>query len=178
MGVMSMGSCPALDTPLSVLQVTFIPGGGGRWYCQCWSHEFWWSPQQEGEEQETGTSTRSVSHCTLQWTYDELSTLFFFISLLYLLCFPSSHLSLPLELLHPSLISSSLFTLLSYLPLSIHTVVLDCAPIGFMDAVGVKTLQQTVLDFDKCDIQVLLAAMTSMWGSTMSYQREGVWGQW
>ena len=31
-----------------------------------------------------------------------------------------------------------------------------------MDAVGVKTLLQTVLDFDKCDIQVLLAAMTSV----------------
>ena len=27
-----------------------------------------------------------------------------------------------------------------------------------------KTLQQTVLDFDKCDIQVLLAAMTSVCG--------------
>ena len=24
----------------------------------------------------------------------------------------------------------------------IHTVIIDCAPIGFMDAVGVKTMQQ------------------------------------
>jgi len=24
----------------------------------------------------------------------------------------------------------------------IHTVIIDCSPIGFMDAVGVKTLQQ------------------------------------
>ena len=24
----------------------------------------------------------------------------------------------------------------------VHTVILDCAPIGFMDAMGVKTLQQ------------------------------------
>ena len=29
-----------------------------------------------------------------------------------------------------------------------------------------KTLLQIVLDFDKCDIQVLLAAMTSVWGTT------------
>ena len=42
-----------------------------------------------------------------------------------------------------------------------------------MDAVGVKTLQQTVLDFDKCDVQVLLAAMTSMCNGRREGGREG-----
>ena len=42
-----------------------------------------------------------------------------------------------------------------------------------MDAVGVKTLQQTVLDFDKCDVQVLLAAMTSMCNGRKEGGREG-----
>ena len=42
-----------------------------------------------------------------------------------------------------------------------HTVIIDCAPISFLDAVGVNTLKDLVLDFDKCDVQVLLAAMTS-----------------
>ena len=56
--------CPALNIVLTVLQVTLIPGGSGWWYCQCWSHELRWSAQQEGEEQETGNSTRSVSHCS------------------------------------------------------------------------------------------------------------------
>jgi len=47
-----------------------------------------------------------------------------------------------------------------------------------MDAVGVKTLQQTVLDFDKCDVQVLLAAMTSMfkWRTEGTRVGEGVVG--
>ena len=45
-----------------------------------------------------------------------------------------------------------------------------------MDAVGVKTLLQTVLDFDKCDIQVLLAAMTSVWRGWGKGGRVG-WGE-
>ena len=44
---------------------------------------------------------------------------------------------------------------------SIHSIIIDCAPIGFMDTVGVKALKQIVLDFDKYGVQVLLAAMTS-----------------
>ena len=43
---------------------------------------------------------------------------------------------------------------------SVRNVVIDCAPISFLDAVGVKALKQLVLDFDKCDVQVLFAAMT------------------
>ena len=44
-----------------------------------------------------------------------------------------------------------------------------------------KTLQQIVLDFDKCDIQVLLAAMTSVWGRRDGHirgreSRDGGWG--
>ena len=44
---------------------------------------------------------------------------------------------------------------------SVHTVVIDCAPISFVDAVGVKALKQLVLDFDECGVQVLFAAMSS-----------------
>ena len=44
-----------------------------------------------------------------------------------------------------------------------------------MDAVGVKTLLQTVLDFDKCDIQVLLAAMTSVCVCVCVEGRGGGW---
>ncbi|XP_019864177.1 PREDICTED: solute carrier family 26 member 6-like [Amphimedon queenslandica] len=43
----------------------------------------------------------------------------------------------------------------------VHTLILDCSSIGFMDAMGVKTMQQLVLDFDKFGIQVLFAALTS-----------------
>ena len=43
----------------------------------------------------------------------------------------------------------------------VHSVVIDCAPISFLDAVGVNALKQLVLDFYKCDVQVLFACMTS-----------------
>lgn len=33
-------------------------------------------------------------------------------------------------------------TLVSSLHVPIHTVIVDCAPISFLDAMGVKTLQQ------------------------------------
>jgi hypothetical protein len=42
----------------------------------------------------------------------------------------------------------------------VRTVVIDCAPISFLDAVGVKALKQLVIDFDRCNVQVLFAAMT------------------
>eukprot|EP00731_Ephydatia_muelleri_P022015 Em0014g606a len=42
----------------------------------------------------------------------------------------------------------------------LHTVIVDCAPIGFMDAVGVRTLIQVVMDFSQLHVQVLLAATT------------------
>ena len=44
---------------------------------------------------------------------------------------------------------------------SVHSVVIDCAPISFLDAVGVNALKQLVLDFYKCDVQVVFASMTS-----------------
>ena len=43
---------------------------------------------------------------------------------------------------------------------------IDCAPISFLDAVGVKVLKQLVINFDKCDVQVLFAAMTGKTGFT------------
>eukprot|EP00731_Ephydatia_muelleri_P024323 Em0016g594a len=42
----------------------------------------------------------------------------------------------------------------------LHTIVIDCAPMGFIDAVGVKTLTQIVDDFGNAGIQVMIAAMT------------------
>jgi high affinity sulfate transporter 1 len=42
----------------------------------------------------------------------------------------------------------------------VHSVVIDCAPISFLDAVGVNALKQLVLDFYKCDVQVVFASMT------------------
>ena len=56
---------------------------------------------------------------------------------------------------------------------SVKSVVIDCAPIGFLDAAGVKSLKQLVIDFDKRDVQVLFAAMTGRefgCGSTGSFQ--------
>ncbi|XP_064398686.1 sulfate transporter-like isoform X3 [Halichondria panicea] len=41
----------------------------------------------------------------------------------------------------------------------IHTVIIDCAPISFLDAVGVKTLETAVLDFYKQNVQVIFASM-------------------
>ena len=38
-------------------------------------------------------------------------------------------------------------------------MVIDCGPISFLDAAGVKALKQLVIDFDKCNVQVLFAAM-------------------
>ena len=47
-----------------------------------------------------------------------------------------------------------------FLSCSVRSVVIDCAPISFLDADGVKALKQLVVDFDKCNVQVVFAAMT------------------
>ena len=40
---------------------------------------------------------------------------------------------------------------------SFRSVVIDCGPISFLDATGVKALKQLVIDFDKCNVQVLFS---------------------
>ncbi|KAL5484185.1 hypothetical protein EMCRGX_G020638 [Ephydatia muelleri] len=42
----------------------------------------------------------------------------------------------------------------------LHTIIIDCAPMGFIDAVGVKTMAEIVNDFGNAGIQVMIAAMT------------------
>jgi hypothetical protein len=40
---------------------------------------------------------------------------------------------------------------------NLHTIIIDCAPITFMDSSGAEVLEQLIFDYDKIGIQILLA---------------------
>jgi anti-anti-sigma factor len=42
---------------------------------------------------------------------------------------------------------------------SLHTIIIDCSAISFVDSVGAETLQQIVKDYDEIRIQVLLTSV-------------------
>ncbi|XP_064398689.1 prestin-like [Halichondria panicea] len=42
-----------------------------------------------------------------------------------------------------------------------HTIVIDCAPIVFVDSMGANILEQMVREYDSCGVQVLLSAPTT-----------------
>ncbi|KAL5474494.1 hypothetical protein EMCRGX_G026449 [Ephydatia muelleri] len=43
----------------------------------------------------------------------------------------------------------------------VSTIIIDCAPIGYLDTVGTQTLLQVITDFDLKGIQVILASLSS-----------------
>ncbi len=54
----------------------------------------------------------------------------------------------------------------------IHTVIIDCAPIGFMDAVGVKTMQQVCEGREK-GMGERIVREERRWGARMVTGGEG-----